>query len=178
MPSTVTLSSMTGLIIAGAGLGLYMGKSAISEINPAYFDSSVTASRFHANLVANAPSIDGAPLSLQAATGLGSGCVNCRTYPEEYIPVPDPAVEGYTGSYASYTNEAVERIMADAEEYVDSAPSREELERIQRYAHYRVSSEEAPAVTAASADPADTDEGYATQGASEEEVEAEAIPAA
>jgi hypothetical protein len=38
--------------------------------------------------------------------------------------------------------------MADAERYVAQGPSREELDRVQRYAHYRVSGDEVVQVVA------------------------------
>src|SRR5687768_17027176 len=101
MANPFTISTVTALALTGAGLGLYLGKSAIAEINPAYFGGAYSESRFHADLVPNRPNFDAQQARLQDASlvsGYGTGCVGCLTYPEEYFPNPEPAIE-----YAAYT---------------------------------------------------------------------------
>jgi len=97
-----TLSSgiFAGLAVAGIGSGIYLGQAAIAEIDPIYFQKPPT--RFHADLSPNRPS-DSAPRPMLAATGglsLGTGCVGCRTYPEELYPVPSAQLRGDAASYA------------------------------------------------------------------------------
>lgn len=142
MPNPITLSSMAGIVIAGAGLGLYLGQSAISEIDPLYFSNPI--STFHADLVASPADLDRAPRfeeRLALATDLGTVCVGCRPYEAEY-PEPDVPIDSYSNSYTSYRIVPAEIVMAEAEEFVAEAPSREDLEAVERYAYYRVSEEE------------------------------------
>lgn len=151
MSNPITLSTMAGLAIAGAGLGLYLGNSAVSEIDPVHYSSPFSSSAFHADLAANRPDLDSAPRLTETAgfaSGLGSGCVGCRTYPEEYHPIYEPAVDAYDSSYAAgssptaFRTDPAEIVLAEADERVAEAPSRIEIERIVRYAHYRVSEDE------------------------------------
>ena len=48
------------LAIAGSVGGVYLGRSAISEINPAYYDEPEP--RFHADLVPNPPDFEAPPV--------------------------------------------------------------------------------------------------------------------
>ncbi len=144
MANPFTLSTATALALAGTGLGLYLGKSAISEINPAHFGASSQA-RFHSDLVSNRPDWDSPPAAVQNAaltTGYGTGCVGCRTYPEEYFPKHDPAVDD-DGLYAGATSG---RIIEQAELEIAEAARRAELASVERYAHYPVADEEKPAM--------------------------------
>lgn len=145
MSNPITLSTMAGLAIAGAGLGLYLGKSAVSEIDPAHYSSPFSGSSFHADLAANGPVLDNAPSLTETAafaSDLGSGCVGCRTYPEEYYPVYEPAMDSYGSSSPSFRIEPAETVIAKAEEFVAEAPSLAEIEQVVRYAHFRVSQDE------------------------------------
>jgi hypothetical protein len=139
MPVSTTLPIMAGLSIVGAALGITLGHSAIAEINPAYF--SEAEDEFHADLapyrspdwsqgqqseVAQQPVVVG---------DLGTGCVGCRTYPVEYVPRHDPAVDGY-----------VETAPQPAQVVVVETPAPDPArERIQLYSSYPVSSDEQPA---------------------------------
>ncbi|HEX8511624.1 MAG TPA: hypothetical protein VF688_00805, partial [Allosphingosinicella sp.] len=51
MPVSTTLPVLAGLSILGAALGITLGKSAVAEINPAYFNEA--EDDFHADLVPN-----------------------------------------------------------------------------------------------------------------------------
>lgn len=154
MPVSTTLPIMAGLSILGAALGITLGKSAVAEINPAYFNAA--EDDFHADLVPYR-SPDWAQVhqaEYRAAQqpvlihDLGSGCVGCRTYPVAYLPRHDPAVdmavEGELLRAPEPTNIAV---VAEAPAAPD--PDRE---RIVRYASYPVSSEERPVEVAEAAE--------------------------
>ena len=93
------------LAIAGTVGGVYLGRSAISEINPAYYDEPEP--RFHADLVPNPPGFEAPPVHeagylspSDTYAALGSGCVNCRAYPEDLYPVHDSSVDKYQPGYA------------------------------------------------------------------------------
>jgi hypothetical protein len=140
---------MAGLSILGAALGITLGNSAVAEINPAYFNEA--EDDFHADLVpyrspdwgqvhqaeyraAQQPVIIGE---------LGSGCIGCRTYPVEYAPRHDPAVDRYVEGGLLRAPEPTNV------EVVETAPAPDpDRERIVRYASYPVSSEERPAEVA------------------------------
>jgi len=171
MANLSKLSSLGGLVVAGAALGLYLGSSAISEINPAYYSTPFASSKFHADLVPNPGDRDSAqplPELAQVATDLGSTCVTCRLAPDEYAAVDYPSPERY-GSYGAVPADLV---VAQAEESVSGGLSLREVRDIERYAHFRVSEDdEGPALAVATADrrgrdlaPAAEPEGEAAPG--------------
>jgi hypothetical protein len=142
------LSSIGGLAVAGAALGLYLGSSAVSEINPAYYSTPFSASSFHADLVPNpgAPDIvRPLPELAQAPSDLGSSCVSCSLSPDEYALVNYPSLD----SYASSRPVAAGLVLAEAEEYVGQGLSPSDARDIERYAHFRVSDEEGSSVAVA-----------------------------
>lgn len=145
MPASTTLPVMAGLSILGAALGVNLGRSAISEINPSYYSEPET--RFHGDLSAN-QSPDWAQGQAQYVSGsrpvlvgdLGSGCIGCRDYPVEYVPVHDPAVDGYQDGYA-----ASAPAPAPAQIVIVETPAPDPArERLQRYASFPVSAEGEP----------------------------------
>jgi hypothetical protein len=144
MPVSTTLPVMAGLSILGAALGITLGKSAIAEINPLYFNEA--EDEFHADLVpyrasdwAQVQQAEYRAAQQPVIVGeLGSGCVRCADYPVAYVPRHDPAVDRY-----------VEGEMLRAPEptvvTVAAAPAPDpDRERIQLYASYPVSSDEKP----------------------------------
>lgn len=144
MPVSTTLPIMAGLSILGAALGVTLGKSAIAEINPAYF--SEAEDDFHADLVPY-QSPDWAQLhqaEYRAAEQpvivgeLGSGCIGCRTYPVEYVPRHEPAVDGFQDGYSASAPQPVQVVIVETPA---PDPARE---RIDRYASYPISAAEAP----------------------------------
>lgn len=171
MANLVTLPAVAAMAIAGTGLGLYLGKSAISEIDPVYFNSPLSASRFHADLVPSTGSFEAAPMPQDAslAQGLGSGCVGCRTYPEEYFPIHDPAVDPYVQPYAQASIEPAADIIEDVDREIQAVARRAEVER---YVHFRVAAEERPA-NLAQAEPEETPQPDCAEGQCEDE----AVPA-
>jgi hypothetical protein len=143
MPATTTLPIMAGLAILGAAAGINLGRSAISEINPAYF--SEPEESFHADL---SPYRSPDWAQVQAAEAaqqpvlvgdLGSGCIGCRDYPVEYVPRHDPAVDGYSDGYAASAPQPAQIVIVETPAAHDPA-----RERIQAYASYPVSSDEKP----------------------------------
>jgi hypothetical protein len=144
MPASTTLPIMAGLAIVGAALGVGLGRSAIAEINPAYFNEAEDS--FHADLVPYR-SPDWAQVhqaEYRAAqqpvlvTGLGTGCIGCRDYPVEYVPRHDPAVDGYSDGELLRAPEPTQVV------YTEPRASDPDRDRLQRYASYPVSSEEKP----------------------------------
>ena len=149
MPATTTLPIMAGLSILGAALGITLGKSAISEINPAYFSDPEDS--FHSDLVpyrspdwAQVQAAEYRAAQQAVVIGdLGSGCIGCRDYPVEYVPRHDPAVDGYRQGYEDgYAAMAPKPATIVVVETPAPDPARE---RIQAYASYPVSSDEQPA---------------------------------
>jgi hypothetical protein len=146
MPVSTTLPVMAGLSILGAALGITLGKSAIAEINPAYFNEA--EDEFHADLApyrspdwGQVQQADYRAAQQPVIVGeLGSGCVGCSDYPVAYVPRHDPAVDGYESS------ELLRAPEPTAVTYASAAPpaADPDRERIQRYASYPVSSEEKP----------------------------------
>jgi hypothetical protein len=149
MPATTTVPIMAGLAILGAAGGISLGRSAVSEINPAYFSESDDS--FHSDLVpyrspdwAQVQAAEYRAAQQPVLVGdLGGGCVGCRAYPVEYVPQHDPAVDGYRQGYEDgYAAMAPQPAQIVIVETPAADPARE---RIQAYASYPVSSDEKPA---------------------------------
>jgi len=151
MPVSTTLPVIAGLSILGAAFGITLGKSAIAEINPAYFDES--ADDFHADLVpyrspdwAQVHAAEYRAAQQPVIVGeLGTGCIGCRDYPVEYYPRHDPVVDRYVEGGA-YVEDGLLRapeptVVTVAAEAPAPDPVRE---RIQAYSSYPVSAEEKP----------------------------------
>ncbi|HEU0100316.1 MAG TPA: hypothetical protein VFQ67_16275 [Allosphingosinicella sp.] len=164
MPVPTTLPIMAGLSILGAALGVTLGKSAISEINPLYFNEA--EDEFHADLVpyrspdwAQVHQAEYRAAQQPVIVGeLGGGCIGCRTYPVEYAPRHDPAVDRYAEGELLRAPEPTVVTVAQA-----SAPD-PARERIQAYASYPVSSEERPTQVAEAPTEATAEEAAAPTG--------------
>jgi hypothetical protein len=145
MPVSTTLPIMAGLSILGAVLGITLGRSAVAEINPAYFNAA--EDDFHADLApyrspdwAQVQQTEYRSVQQPVTVGeLGSGCVGCRTYPVEYVPRPDPAVDQYAeGGLIRAPEPTLVTV-------TETAPAPDpDRERIQRYASYPVSGDAQP----------------------------------
>ncbi len=154
MSRSLTLPTVAILVLAGTGLGVHLGKASIAEINPAYFSEPPT--RFHADL---SPYQRHGYTGLSAPTGtsmvaLGEDCVGCRTYPEEYYPIHDPAVDGFGASDLEVHDPLS---LAEQQSNQEPKPGDAALVLIERYASFPVSAEEAEARASAEVDygPAD-----------------------
>jgi hypothetical protein len=148
MPASTTVPIIAGLSILGASLGVTLGRSAISEINPAYFGDPEDS--FHSDLVpfrspdwAQVQAAEYHAAQQPVVVGdLGSGCIGCRDYPVEYVPQHEAAVDGYAQSYEASAPQPAQIVIVETPA---ADPARE---RIQAYSSYPVSSDEKPAQVA------------------------------
>jgi hypothetical protein len=153
MARAVDLSILGALALIGAGAGLHLGWSAIAEINPVHFSSAESGSAFHGDLVPNrswdsGPSIPGPEQA--DALALGSGCIGCRTFPEEDRPVPDPAIEQVYAQREEPSASAPVQLAAYQEEAPEEAARREaDLERVELYSRAPISVQEETVATPA-----------------------------
>ena len=135
-----TLMSFAALALAGSMGGVYLGRSAVAEINPVHFQEPET--RFHADLVPYRPTEaagyragDLSQANLDQA--LGRGCVNCLTYPEEVILVHRGQDSKYVPGRAELAPEPVATVA------VEQAPV-PEFAAVERYTSYRIVEAETP----------------------------------
>ena len=169
MANLSRLSSIAGLAVAGSALGLYLGGSAISEINPAYYSTPLSGSAFHADLVPNAPDRDGD----YALAPLGSGEIAGPVVPPDYLGRSDAIALGSDlPSPSAYRTAPAEIVLAEADRSVSSGLSADELRDIERYAHFQVSDDEARPRLSARSDV----EAEAAACAPGDECEAESAP--
>lgn len=140
MPQPMTLAMIGALTLVGAGVGTWAGRAAIAEINPAYFKGS--DDRFHGDRVpyrspdwaqADKPAAEDAEL----VQGLGDGCLTCGAAEIALPPAALPAVFEERWGHEVVASEPAALI-------VEAEPD-PDLERVQRYASYPVSAEEAEA---------------------------------
>jgi hypothetical protein len=140
------------LTLVGAGLGIHLGNASVAEINPQYFSERQT--RFHADLSPNRSrptDIYRARQDMGDAGLLGSGCLGCRDFPEEYYPDHDPAVDSPSGS--DFEPQAELRLASLEEQSSEEVEHRQaSLDRIQRYAGFAISSEDATAPSSVAAE--------------------------
>jgi hypothetical protein len=129
------------LSLFGAAFGVYLGNSAINEINPAYYDADQPSSRFYADLSSNPPR-DWAVVQVRELHRAEQGlpihptCIGCRTYPEEYYPVHDASLGKPQIGWAEVEDTSPEVQAA----VVQEAP---EFASVERYTEFPVSQEEA-----------------------------------
>ncbi len=143
MAHPLSLPTAGLLALLGAGAGIHLGRSAIAEINPIDFGREADSS-FYAELTPH-HNLDSAPRALSESDdiALGSGCVGCRTYPEEYHPVHDPAVDLSGRLDSSSSTQAPVQLSAYQQEAAeDLARRKADLQRVELYARAPVSMEE------------------------------------
>jgi hypothetical protein len=160
MMSRATLPALAALALTGTAAGMYLGKAAVSEINPIHYQEPEP--RFHGDLVPYRPvevagyqAGDLSAANLEQA--LGNACVGCRTYPEEVVLVHRaPAAK----ANLHYAEVASEPVPAAVYEQVPSP----EFASIERYARYPVTTppteqaaEARAEVELAAAEPVETD---------------------
>jgi hypothetical protein len=148
MPASTTLPIVAALALIGSAAGVTLGRSAIAEIDPAYFTDPEVP--FHADLASNRGTDWAQVQALEyqqasAADGLGTGCVGCRAFPAEYAPRHEPAVDGYQDGWTASARFAAAPAEAMVEEEMEPDPERAD---IVRYASYRVSEDEREAAPA------------------------------
>lgn len=149
MAHPITLPTVAALALAGMGLGVYLGKSAIAEINPAHF-SAFSGSSFYSDLVPNPPDRDAASELRDASftADYAMKCVGCRTYREDNAPVFAAELEDYEpyeaefADYdAAYVAPAAD-IIEDVDREIAEVARRAARESVARYAHFPVSKRE------------------------------------
>ena len=160
MAHYLTWPAIAGLAIVGAAGGVTLGRSAVAEINPSYFGQA--ESDFYSDLVPNRTPPGGADwnavqqaeyANAGVAQGLGTGCIRCREYPVEYVPVPDPSVAYMSDGWQSgLRTEDYAEAAEDEPAYAEAAPD-PRLVQVQRYSTYRVRSDEAEAAPPLQAQP-------------------------
>jgi hypothetical protein len=172
MAQLLKLPILGGLVLAGGALGMHLGNSSIAEINPAYFQDRPT--RFHSDLAAYQ-----SPASVHYAARvdspgpfeLGTGCIGCRTYPEEYIPQRDPYVDAIIEGEAIEARPLVQRAAMATQDDAALVERQARLDQVDRYARFAVSVEQqaqqaptAAAAAVAQAAPAAAGEASSIQG--------------
>jgi len=147
MPHPLTWPAIAGLAMVGSGVGVWLGESAVSEINPIYFSEPET--RFHADLVPyRSPDwarVHAAELrQASQSEDYGRFCLGCIDYPEEVYfarsPEPDGYRDGWSAS-ASY-EEPEPYAAAEAAETAPIERADPDWQRVQLYASARVSADE------------------------------------
>jgi hypothetical protein len=148
MPHPLTLPALSVLALVGTGTGIVLGRSAVSEINPAYY--SDPEPRFHADLGPHRPNMEapvhraGALTAAEMDQALGTGCVNCRLAPGSYYPVYRQAESGAATDYALVDSAPAPIAAVQVEASPDPAEAAAETEhaealvRVHRYASYEV----------------------------------------
>ncbi|HEX8443228.1 MAG TPA: hypothetical protein VF631_06250 [Allosphingosinicella sp.] len=137
MVPRATLPALAALALAGTGTGIYLGKAAVAEINPIYY--SEPEARFHSDLApyraTEASGYQAGDLSVANLNqALGSGCIGCRTYPEEVILVHRGRADKYVPGGADVSVEPVAAVQ------VEQAHS-PEFAAVERYATYPITQE-------------------------------------
>lgn len=134
MISRTNIPVLAALALTGAATGIYLGKAAVAEINPAYF--SEPESRFHSDLTPYRP---GEASGYRAGElsqsnldqALGRGCLGCRAYPEDVVLVQRASTGKLHADPAELSSEPVQIAAAEP------LPS-PEFAAVERYATYPV----------------------------------------
>jgi hypothetical protein len=165
MPNTTLLAVAGGLSIAGAAVGVTLGRSTVAEINPAYLQDAEVP--FYSGLVPGGrPRADWAQVQAQeyqaqaqGQTPPPAGCVGC-TWPVDPTPREDPAIATYDRmQYAQYEPAPPrERAEAPVRIMVVEQPAERDWNRVTRYANYPVRRDEA-SIQAEQEDHGGTDDG-------------------
>jgi hypothetical protein len=141
MAHRLTVPTLSALALAGVGFGVFLGQAAISEISPSSF--SDPAPRFHADLTPHRSQSAPAALPQQGAMlALGASCIDCRSGAAEQFPVYEAAAGGYRSGYAA-TADVPEPVQVTAEPSPEDVQHQVELARVELYASYPVSHDQA-----------------------------------
>jgi hypothetical protein len=155
MPSPLTLPIVAGLSILGGLGGIWLGHSAIDQVNPSFFSASET--RFHADSIPYRSPDWAQVRATEEALSAGSeivSCTGCLNWPEEYRPIRDAAFRGFEGGSVVWPAETATESPAP-EPAVAAVQPDPEWKRVQAYASYPIDSRDR---RSASADAADTDD--------------------
>lgn len=149
MAHPITLPTVAALALAGMGFGVYLGKSAVAEINPAHF-SAFSGSSFYSDLVPNPPDRDAASELRDASftADYAMKCVGCRTYREDNAPVfaaEFDDYEPYEADFADYGPAYVAPpadIIEDVDREIAEVARQAARESVARYTDFPVSKRE------------------------------------
>lgn len=139
MPQAVKVSALAALAAIGSAGGVYLGRAAVAEINPAYFSEAET--RFHGDLVPYRAetayrSSQASELSTaEMSRALGTACIACRRLAADY----SGGFEADAGR--SPAERALEETAALGEEYrlpLEEEPRSLEMASVERYATYPI----------------------------------------
>ncbi len=144
MPNQFILPTTAMLSLAGAALGVHLGNASIGEINPVHYASNEPAARFHTDLTPQGyrdwATVQAAEFRIaQSGTDLGAGCVGCRTYPEEVVPVYEASLGKPHTGWAEVSQVVAPPEPQPAVQEVEPDPA---LEQVERYAAFPVTAEE------------------------------------
>ena len=141
----IALPAIAGLSIMGAVSGIWLGKSAVSEINPLYYQERET--RFHADLNPY-QSPDWAKVQTselqQASAGedYGRFCLGCSEYPQEVYFARSREADGLEDGWAASASYAEPEVYAASAETAPVEQADPEWRRVELYANARVSADE------------------------------------
>jgi hypothetical protein len=149
VPHSLVLPLIAGLSLAGAAVGVQLGHSAISEIDPTLF--SEPEESFHAALTpyqspnwAQVQQAEYAQPEVVAQPEVPPSCIGCVTWPIELGTPPSAAV---APAYRAAGHERYAETETAPSVVVDDV-SDATRERIARYSSYKVSSDDEPAEAA------------------------------
>ncbi len=139
MPNLITLSIGTAVAFSAAAGGVYMGRSAIAEIDPAYF-TPVEEFRAAYPAYASGAGDYSSPYTAGAQPGYEDGaewkCFNCSAYlrSEKGMPTAAPTAAYFEPpSKVDAILDQIDRDIAEAEHRA--------MQTIERYAYYPLSAE-------------------------------------
>jgi hypothetical protein len=144
MRNQLILPSAAALSLVGAALGVALGNASIAEINPVHYASHEPASRFHADLTPQGYR-DWAMVqaseyrAVQAGADLGAGCVGCRTYPEEVVPVHEASLGKPQTGWVEVIETSAARPAVEVVEVAEPDPA---VAQVERYASFPVTAAE------------------------------------
>jgi hypothetical protein len=149
VPNSLVLPLIAGLSLAGAAVGVQLGHSAISEIDPTLF--SEPEENFHAGLSpyqspdwAQVQQAEYAQPEVVSQPEVPPACIGCVTWPVEPGPQPSAVV---TPAYRASSRERYAETETVPSVVVDNVPDATR-ERIARYSTYKVSSDDEPSEAA------------------------------
>jgi hypothetical protein len=163
----MTLAIAATLSIAGAAVGIQLGRSTVGEINPAYLQEPEVP--FYSNLVpggrerADWAQVQAQEYQAAAQAPPPASCPGC-TWPVAPTPREDPAMARYDrvqyAAYESPPRPARAQAQAPVRIVVVEEPAERDWSRVTRYANYPVNRGE-PAAPAEDAAETGGDEGDA-----------------
>lgn len=149
MPSPMTLPIVAGLSLIGGLGGIWLGHSAVDQINPFFFNQPET--RFHADSTPYRSPDWARVQALEESRNAGSeivSCIGCRYWPQEYQPIRDSAFQvvdggqdGWSASAAAIETPEPQRAAAAATATATAEPD-PDWQRLQAYSSYPVDARE------------------------------------